>query len=56
MLVLPFDVLQRLNGRNKRNRFHRFIYTNLTYFPLIFDDYSALKPKSGAFSRSRIDM
>ena len=56
MLILPFEVLQRLNRRNKRNRFHNFIYTNLTYFALILDDYSALKPKSGAFSRNRIDM
>lgn len=56
MLILPFHDFQRLNRRNKRNRFHYFMNTSLIFFPFIFDDYSALKPKSEAFSRNKTEV
>lgn len=32
------------------------MHTSLIFFPFIFDDYSALKPKSEAFSRNKIEV
>lgn len=55
MLILLFDIFQRVNGRIKETD-PTILYTDFNIFPFIIHDYSTLKPKNGAFSRNRRDM